>query len=370
MLSGDQSARLREGLQCGFPDAMRLQMFLREQLDKTLSDYAGPNDPLPAAIFRVIEGAQAEGWLEGLVATAWRARPKQPKIAQIAIELGVTPLGTNLTNLRPITGAQPVAPAAELESLLKPRRRFVDVDVFGAALNEQQARICRIELGTAGSGTGFLVGPDLVLTNDHVMELVTGNHVRAQDVVLRFDYLNSAEGKAIGKGVVCRLHPGDWLVDRSPWSQADKSLTGEPSEDELDYCLVRLSERLGEVRLGGPSDMIAPQRGWIACNPEVPGGVKGEHVLILQHPEGAPLKLAIGDHLGYNASGTRFRYDANTLPGSSGSPVFNADLRLIGLHHRGDPSAHALAMDVRGNQGIPVSRILALLRRRGRWPLA
>ena len=63
-------------------------------------------------------------------------------------------------------------------------------------------------------------------------------------------------------------------------------------------------------------------------------------------------------------------YDANTLPGSSGSPIFNADLQLIGLHHRGDPAAHALAADAPANQGIPISRIVALLTKRGKWPLA
>ncbi len=86
---------------------------------------------------------------------------------------------------------------------------------------------------------------------------------------------------------------------------------------------------------------------------------------------GDVLKLAIGDHLGFNAAGNRMHYDANTLPGSSsGSPIFNADLQLIGLHHRGDPDAHALAADSHANQGIPISKIVALLTKRGRWPLA
>ncbi len=32
--------------------------------------------------------------------------------------------------------------------------------------------------------------------------------------------------------------------------------------------------------------MAAPKRGWIAYDPEISSGVRGEHVLILQHPKG------------------------------------------------------------------------------------
>ena len=58
-------------------------------------------------------------------------------------------------------------------------------------------------------------------------------------------------------------------------------------------------------------------------------------------------------------------YDANTLPGSSGSPVYNADLELIGIHHRGDTKAYKLKMGPEANQGIPISNICKLMEERG-----
>jgi hypothetical protein len=58
----------------------------------------------------------------------------------------------------------------------------------------------------------------------------------------------------------------------------------------------------------------------------------------LQHPDGAPLKIAFGQSVGLNANETRLRYTVNTVGGSSGSPCLNAQLELVGLHHAGDPN--------------------------------
>ena len=82
-------------------------------------------------------------------------------------------------------------------------------------------------------------------------------------------------------------------------------------------------------------------------------------VFILQHPqpEGAtqlPMQLSIGTTLACSWAELRTRYDASTLPGSSGSPVFDADLECVGLHHAGDP-----AWVPRYNQAIPLAAIVA-----------
>ena len=89
----------------------------------------------------------------------------------------------------------------------------------------------------------------------------------------------------------------------------------------------------------------------------------GSPLFIVQHPSGAPLKLALDTQavLGLNANGTRVRYRTNTQPGSSGSPCFNSQWELVALHHSGI---------VRFNEGIPLARILDLLKQRGKWPLA
>ena len=63
-----------------------------------------------------------------------------------------------------------------------------------------------------------------------------------------------------------------------------------------------------------------------------------------------------------NESGTRLRYDADTLNGSSGSGVFNQRLELAALHHAGDPASKIRAQY---NQGIPIGAIVTMLGRKG-----
>jgi hypothetical protein len=366
-LSGQQIADLRLGLQKGFPGAMPLAMFLAEQVEKRLAHYAGPADPLPAAVFRVIEGAQAEGWLNALVLAAYRARPNQPLIVKIASELGLAAFNGSLTNERPLAGgARELSVVAEFQTILNPDRRMIDPADLRKVLVDYPARICKIEIGEGG-GTGFLVGPDLVLTNYHVMEPVLTRKARAQDVICRFDYSRKDDGSPIGAGRECRLIDGDWCLSSSQPSTWDLRLDGpEPTENELDYCLLRLAERIGDASLGGAGDMTAPKRGWLTPKPGQSVGQGGQQIFVLGHPQGAVLKLSIGDHRGSNGAGNRFRYDVNTQRGSSGSPVFNAHLELIGMHNSGWTDAAALAADHgKANQGIPISNIAVTLRASG-----
>jgi hypothetical protein len=82
-------------------------------------------------------------------------------------------------------------------------------------------------------------------------------------------------------------------------------------------------------------------------------------LMIVQHPDGSPLKLALDTEgiIGLNANGTRVRYATNTEPGSSGSPCFDLDWNLIALHQYGDRNyGHP-----RYNQGVPVNLIQARL---------
>jgi V8-like Glu-specific endopeptidase len=54
------------------------------------------------------------------------------------------------------------------------------------------------------------------------------------------------------------------------------------------------------------------------------------------------------------------QYITDTLPGSSGSPVFNDDWRIVALHHSGgnipEPSTNSIHFR---NEGIRIGAILA-----------
>jgi hypothetical protein len=332
-LTGQQIETLRLGLQKGYPQAARFQMFLREQLDKRLTDYAA-NVPLPRAIFDVIEGAEAEGWVKPLVAAAYRTRKNQREIEQIAVELGVALFGSEVTNERPLGRAKALPPLRELQDLINPGRPFLDAPQVWKLAVEYPARICKVE-AVAKNGTGFLVGADLVLTAHHVMAPAINSGVRAEDVGCRFDFSAKRDGSPVSDGLVRRLKSNAWHVASSPpGAREGEGNASDPAQNELDFCLLRLETSVGTERFAGSSDAGVPTRGWFSLNEIQSVGQKGQQLFIWQHPQGAVLKLAIGDQVGVNGSGNRFSYNVNTRKGSSGAPIFNAAMELIGLCHQ------------------------------------
>jgi hypothetical protein len=219
-----------------------------------------------------------------------------------------------------------------------------------------EGQVCWLEI-PGGGGTGFLVSPDLVLTNEHVIKRIVDGHTNWQDVKCRFDYKQGVDGTPIKlkETVVGLASAATWLVDKRPPSQYDWDPTiGDAEEEETDWALIRLAEAVGDLPVGGDTaDAQVEPRGWINVSATVPAVTAGNQVFLLQHPRGEPLQLAIGTVKEFNASGTRLRYDANSKDGSSGSPLFNADLQLVALHHAHDNAV----TPPRWNQAIPFSVI-------------
>src|SRR5262249_17145068 len=111
-------------------------------------------------------------------------------------------------------------------------------------------------------------------------------------------------------------------------------------------------------------------RGWVRVPDAAPPFKERMPVLIAQHPDGQPLKLAADTDavdrkagLWVNANGTRIRYATTTEGGPSGSPCFDFDWNLIALHHYGDPAQHHPAG---WNQGVPIGMVRSRLQRIGK----
>jgi hypothetical protein len=254
-------------------------------------------------------------------------------------------------------------PAGQLEKIVEPLKHFVNPDQWVTLLVQMQYRVGRVEIDTVPVGTGFLVGPDTLLTNFHVLQKVISPVVKKpSNVVVRFDYKN-LPNLHVSPGLPVPL-ADDWLIDHSPFTpdeaagQPDKS---EPTDEQLDYALVRLKAAVGAERVD-PNDPASRTRGWIQVPDAAPPIHPGMTLVILQHPRTAPLKLGIDTRavIKTNNNGTRVRYATNTEPGSSGSPCFDMDWGLVALHHYGDPGfAHP-----KWNQGIPIFKIRELLTKR------
>jgi V8-like Glu-specific endopeptidase len=122
----------------------------------------------------------------------------------------------------------------------------------------------------------------------------------------------------------------------------------------LDFSLVRIQ----------PEDSLPALESWgtLALTADPPPGV-GEHVTIIQHPEGGAKQIALTANQVVNVFEHRLQYTTDTLPGSSGSPVFNDDWKVVALHHAGGN----LVTNQRGdrmfaNEGILMAKILERLK--------
>ncbi|WP_374686506.1 trypsin-like peptidase domain-containing protein [Promineifilum sp.] len=253
-----------------------------------------------------------------------------------------------------------VGDQTELEQIVNSEDNFLDIDALAGAIYTAQA-VGRIELPRGRAhGTGFLIGPDLMLTNYHVF--------KSKDVltsaVVRFDYHANADG-VVTQGRVYEFQP-DFYV-------------GSPDK-ELDFALVRLKgEPLAERKMEPGDEGLGylellrrgRHRGYLLVSPSLI--VEHERVNIIQHPNGNPQKVVLTqNYVLANMTDTRVHYLADTLPGSSGSPVLNRYWEVIALHHSGgahppQKASNDLQRVLKGvykfNEGIPIRAILPKIER-------
>lgn len=179
--------------------------------------------------------------------------------------------------------------------------------------------VCRIErTDDFAKGTGFIVrGKDfhkklgdelMVLTNHHVINK-TGDVPGTIDKALR---------------------PGEAQA-RFMRLSATKRYAFDPeivwTDPTVDATLVRFKKNPPEVALF-PFAECCPKREKNQ-NPPIPA------VYIIHHPGGGELSITFRNNELVATNGLLLHYRASTERGSSGSPVFDDDWNLVGLHHRG-----------------------------------
>ncbi len=334
-LDGRQKKALHAALRNAFPRPAALERLVEFHLDEHLAVIAGEG-ALDDVIFRVIAWAEAQGRLDALVNGARVEVPGNPQL--IAFERTIVEARDARPQdvpLRQFAERVQLAPSVPDERDLEKRvfrAGFSDIARWRARLGQAELAVCRIESPAwRALGTGFLVGPDLVMTNRHVVEALATQ--ATPPLLVRFDFKLSPDGSRLREGETFGV-ARDWIVTSSPVAQ-------------LDFAVLRLAMPAGLKPTGGTAS--APPRGWIT--PQWRELEPDETIFVIQHPLGETLKLASGRY--DSREPTRLRYRVDTEPGSSGSPCFTAQMELVALH-RG--SAEGLA-----NQGVPFDAIAQAL---------
>lgn len=81
-----------------------------------------------------------------------------------------------------------------------------------------------------------------------------------------------------------------------------------------------------------------------------------KRVNILGHPMGMNLQISLQDNNLVSVGDRYLHYQTPTDPGSSGSPIFNQDWQLVGIHH-------SASKEMQANEGIRIDRILEEIRK-------
>lgn len=315
-----------------FADYEELNLATELYLGEHLSEIAPPA-AMPVVAMKAIVWAETRGRLPELIDAARQSRPQNDKLLDFSRDAQAAFAAMPAAAGNSSTGVATSRPA--LERVILKSVEFAHTVQWRANMAACERTVCRVESPVnQGMGTGFLIAPDLLLTNYHVLKDFIETRNEWSSVACRFGYAADTTGKAVSQGEVYTL------------SDAPLVASSQIDAPNLDYAIVRLSASAGsDVIDGGP-------RGWLRPWPQPP--TDGDPIFIIQHPKAAPLRVTTGAHVGADLA--RVRYQANTLDGSSGSPCFNANWKLVALHSGAGGSA---------NVGVPIIAISADLAQKG-----
>lgn len=272
------------------------------------------------------------------LARAIERAPSEPvKTAGSTLLLPPDSFGSEVLGLERLIGRNNLTPVAFLEE--------------GALVSRSVGRVTISGPG-GGHGTGFMVSPSLLLTNNHVLR----SKEQASRSTVAFAFQAGIDGRPLVPAVF-QLEPQRFFV----------------TDRDLDFSLVAVAERAaqGEALSSFGRLILSDAQGKV---------VVGEFVNIIQHPRGEPKQLALRENQVVDVLDKFLHYESDTREGSSGSAVFNDQWEVVALHHSAIPKTDAEGRPLsiggtvwrpemgedqlawKANEGVRISRVLRALR--------
>lgn len=215
-----------------------------------------------------------------------------------------------------------------IEKIIEAESTLLDIAFLRRGV-ELGAGVCRLLVTLSGEkyyGTAFRIGPDVLLTNHHVLFDHDHGDAKATAVEAWFRY----ERSFVGLDMAHTVALGD-----------PDSILGEK---EHDWAVVRTSD---------PMPAEAPVIELTGAKPVA----VDDRVYIIQHPGGAPKKIGMIHNIVRHVDNDVVQYLTDTEGGSSGSPVFNEQWQVVALHHRWTEAKDGGVTEIR-NQGQRIERVV------------
>ncbi|MDZ8135789.1 MAG: trypsin-like peptidase domain-containing protein [Nostoc sp. DedQUE04] len=207
------------------------------------------------------------------------------------------PLDVPVSPSRGIGKWKGVDSTADIKEKIIGENTLRDIYILNLALEASKAVV---RIATPDSlGTGFMIAPDLLMTNNHV--------INSQEVGEKsdfsFNYQLDINAQECPTQIIGALAGGAFYTN-----------------EELDYTVVTLQDvpDFGKPLIFKSKSMR-----------------RDERVAIIQHPGGHLKKISIQNNFVAYADNSVLQYTTSTEPGSSGSPVFDDTFQVVGIHHSG-----------------------------------
>jgi hypothetical protein len=232
---------------------------------------------------------------------------------------------------------------------MEPLEQYRDTVGYVQALTNLSLRTALISIEGRPSGTGVLVGEDLVLTAAHVIHARNWTPTASKSIATVFDLVEQPGRSQAETGIripVARIVAGSPPTESEVRATAGKDWNA-PSEN-LDFALLQLAVPV-PVPVAWEAVARTSSRGYYLLSTDIYRFEPASILMFAQYSLNGFLEFSFIRHSPQlNSAETRIRYRCNILPGSSGAPIVDTRGKLVAIHHYSTGEV---------NEGIPISAI-------------